>query len=203
MKPPSFADYQRDYSRLRARMDRAVRPNPTPRDLADAAVTAAEIEPFARRWQPHFPGPEFRAMLDGLRDWAQKNHAYLDSVRTTQLLELVVARGECALCRMMFDFSISFAKAFKETPPADRPTLETIYRKEMGQPYNSEQEFRETEALLDLAEAEFQRCWTHFQTAFPDHATPALRHRLQNANPAELKTWQEELSPRRAPSAAG
>ena len=128
--------------------------------------------------------------------------AYLDAVRTTQLLELVVARGECAQCRMMFDFGISFAKTFKETPPDQRPALETIYREEMGQPYNSATKFRETEALLNNAEARFRQCWATFRAAFPEQATPALHQRLQNASSEELNAWQAELAPRRPPPAA-
>lgn len=192
MPPPK--EYVRDYEQLRRRMDR-VFPRPDAAvDTALARATCGEIEQFARRWEKRFPQPEFHVVLHGLRDWAEQMRRHLEEVRGRHLLELLAARNECAITRMMFDFGCAFTKTLQKTPPDQRPALEAIYEEEMGQPYNAETEFRETEALLDQSEARFKKGWETFQAAFPEHATETLRQRLLNAGPEELKTWQAELT---------
>lgn len=199
---PSPEDYRDDYSQLRARMDRVAWHAGATMDPAQARETCLEIERFAQRWLQHFAQPEFHAVLRSLRDWSEQVQAHLAAVRDRHLLQLLAGRNECAITRMMFDFGCAFTKNLQETPPEQRPALEAMYAEEMGQPYNAETEFRQTEALLDQSEASFKQCWDTFQAAFPEHATEALRQRLLKADPEEIKAWQVKLAAQPKPPAA-
>ena len=191
---PSPEDYSDDFSQLRARMDRVARRSDAPMDTALARETCAEIERFSARWLKHFAHPELHAVIRSLRDWSEQVQEQLAAARDLHLLQLLAARNECAITRMMFDFGCAFTKTLQETPPDQRPALEAIYREEMGQPYNAETDFRETEALLDQSETRFKQSWETFQASFPETATESLRQRLLSAGPDEIKVWQEELT---------
>ena len=199
---PSADDYREDYSQLRARMDRVARHSSATMDTTQARETCAELERFAHRWQKHFAQPEFHAVLRSLRDWSKQVQAHLAAARDLHLLQLLAARNECAITRMMFDFGCAFTKTLQETPPEQRPALEAIYREEMGQPYHAETDFRETEALLDSAEVRFTQAWAAFQAQFPEDAPAALHQKLLAAGPDEIKAWQAQLTARRTPPAA-